>query len=188
MPVTRFRYRLEPASSARWRSMVIPVAPPPTMLLIIAQFLVRGVGPDARRGGAWRPLLQSGEYRNRVECCRPGPVEPDRMAAQAARTLLRKFSTSALRLPLSFDSERADASTCAEAEPVALAPWLTRVIFSATSAVPLAASPTLRAISAVAAPCSSTVAAMVDAISEMWVMVAPISLIATTESCVAIKE
>jgi isochorismate synthase EntC len=29
----------------------------------------------------------------------------------AARTVSRKFSTSVLRLPLSFDSDRADAST-----------------------------------------------------------------------------
>ena len=35
--------------------------------------------------------------------------------------MLRKFSTSVLRLLLSFESDRADASTCAEAEPVALA-------------------------------------------------------------------
>src|ERR1019366_434857 len=34
-----------------------------------------------------------GENRNRVERGRPGPVEPDRMPAQAARSLLRKFST-----------------------------------------------------------------------------------------------
>ena len=98
---------------------------------------------------------------------------------------MRKFSTSVLRLLLSFDSNRADASTCVEAEPVALEPRLTWVIFSATSAVPLAASLTLRAISVVAAPCSSTVAAMVVAISAIWVMVAPISLIALTESRVA---
>src|ERR1700751_711005 len=104
---------------------------------------------------------------------------------QAARTVLRKFSTSAFRLRLWSESERADARTCAEAEPVAPAPRLTSVILAATSAVPLAASLTLRAISEVAAPCSSMVAAMVVAILEIRVMVAPISLIAPTESCVA---
>ena len=108
----------------------------------------------------------------------PGPAA---CGAQAARTVLRNFSTSLLRLRLSFESERADASTCAEAEPVALAPVLTWVIFSATSAVPLAASLTLRAISAVAAPCSSMVAAMVVEMSEILEMVAPISLMAPTD-------
>ena len=49
-------------------------------------------------------------------------VARNRLPRQAARTVLRKFSTSFLRSPLSFDSERADASTCSEAAPVALAP------------------------------------------------------------------
>ena len=53
-------------------------------------------------------------------------VEPEGMLfgvmLYAARTVRRKLSTSVLRLPLSFESERADASTWAEAEPVALAP------------------------------------------------------------------
>jgi hypothetical protein len=52
----------------------------------------------------------------------------------------------------------------------------------ATWAVPWAACWTLRAISWVAAPCSSTAAAMVEAISEMRVMVAPISLMAPAQT------
>src|SRR6202035_4042751 len=52
--------------------------------------------------------------------------------------------------------------------------------------VPLAACSMLRAISRVAAPCSSTAAAMVEAISEVWAMVPPISLMAATESWVAV--
>ena len=51
------------------------------------------------------------------------------------------------------------------------------------AAVPWAACWTLRAISCVAAPCSSTAAAMVEAISDMPPMVSPISLIAPTDSC-----
>jgi hypothetical protein len=47
------------------------------------------------------------------------------LSDQAARTVLRNFSTSVFKRPLSLDSERADASTCAEAEPVELAPLLT---------------------------------------------------------------
>src|SRR5205085_1546532 len=51
--------------------------------------------------------------------------------------------------------------------------------------VPWAACCTLRETSLVAAPCSSTAAAMVDAISESRSMVPLISLIAPTESWVA---
>src|ERR1700694_2595285 len=59
MPVTKFPYRFEQASSARCRNIVIPVAPPPTMLMIIVQFLDCGIRPDTRRGSAWQPLLKS---------------------------------------------------------------------------------------------------------------------------------
>jgi hypothetical protein len=51
--------------------------------------------------------------------------------------------------------------------------------------VPWAAGCTLREISWVAAPCSSTAAAMVDEISDSFSMVPLISLIAFTDSCVA---
>ena len=103
----------------------------------------------------------------------------------AARTTARNCSTSRLRWVLSRESDCAEASTCAEAEPVSPAPRLTSVILAATSAVPCAARSTLRAISVVAAPCSSTAAAIVEAISEMRPMVPPISLMAATDSPVS---
>ena len=40
----------------------------------------------------------------------------------AARTVLRNFSTSVFKRLLSLDNERADAYTCPDAAPVALAP------------------------------------------------------------------
>jgi hypothetical protein len=55
----------------------------------------------------------------------------------------------------------------------------------ATCAVPSAACCTLRAMSCIAAPCSSTAAAMVDAMEETRSIVSPISLIALTDSRVA---
>ena len=51
--------------------------------------------------------------------------------------------------------------------------------------MPCAACCTLREISWVAAPCSSTAAAMVEAISDIRPMVSPISLMAPTDSWVA---
>jgi len=54
-----------------------------------------------------------------------------------------------------------------------------------TSIVPSAACWTLREISCVAAPCCSTAAAIADEISDSFSMVPLISLIASTESCVA---
>src|SRR5882757_10762768 len=65
----------------------------------------------------------------------------------AARTVERNLSTSSLRWRLSVDSDCAEDRTCVEAEPVSAAPRFTSVMFDATIAVPLAASPTLRAIS-----------------------------------------
>ena len=79
------------------------------------------------------------------------------------------------------DSDWAEASTCAEAEPVSPAPRFTSLMLDATSEVPFAAWCTLWAMSCVAAPCCSTAAAMVPVISEMRLMVAPISLMASTE-------
>src|SRR6478736_9661561 len=84
---------------------------------------------------------------------------------QAARTELRNLPTSSLRRLLSPDSDCAAASTCEEAEPVSPAPRCTSVICEETWWVPCAACCTLREISCVAAPCSSTAAAMVDEIS-----------------------
>ncbi len=51
--------------------------------------------------------------------------------------------------------------------------------------VPCAACCTLREISCVAAPCSSTAEAMVDEISDSFSMVPLISLMEFTDSCVA---
>src|SRR5215217_5907136 len=115
----------------------MPVAPPPTMLMIIPIPLLVIFDDRIPR------LLKKSRLYTGCDTGQPA------CGTQAARTVLRNFSTSLLRLRLSCESDRADDSTCAEAEPVELAPLLTWVIFSATSAVPLAASLTLRAISAV---------------------------------------
>ena len=84
-----------------------------------------------------------------------------------------------------LDSDCAAERTCDEAEPVSLAPCCTSVIFDETCWVPCAACCTLREISCVAAPCSSTAAAMVEEISDSFSMVPLISLIAPTDSCVS---
>ena len=65
-------------------------------------------------------------------------------------------------------------STCEEAPPVSDAPRWTSEILAASCDVPSAARCTLREISWVAAPCSSTAEAIVEEISEILVMVAPI--------------
>jgi len=64
-----------------------------------------------------------------------------------------KRATSRCSTSLSRESERAALSTWLEAEPVSAAPALTLAMLLATSAVPCAASWTLREISWVAAPC-----------------------------------
>jgi hypothetical protein len=66
-------------------------------------------------------------------------IRPPECGRQAARTVARNFATSALRLLLSLDSDCAEASTWAEAEPVSPAPRLTSVMLVATCAVPVAA-------------------------------------------------
>src|SRR6266851_4637659 len=104
---------------------------------------------------------------------------------QAALTVLRNLPTSSLRRLLSLDSDFAAERTCDEAEPVSLAPRCTSVMLEETCWVPCAACCTLREISWVAAPCSSTAAAMVEEISDSFWMVPLISLIAVTESWVA---
>src|SRR3954467_6827179 len=93
-----------------------------------------------------------------------------RVLAYGARSVVRNFSTSSLRRLLSPDIDCAEDSICAEAEPVSEAPRLTSEMFAATRAVPLAASPTLREISPVAAPCSSTAAAIAAAMSDIRAM------------------
>jgi Glyoxalase/Bleomycin resistance protein/Dioxygenase superfamily len=103
----------------------------------------------------------------------------------AARTVARNLTTSAFRRLFSFESSCADESTWEDAEPVSAAPRLTSAMLVATWVDPRAACCTLRAISWVAAPCSSMAAAIAAAISETRPIVPEISLIATTESCVA---
>jgi hypothetical protein len=87
---------------------------------------------------------------------------------------------------LSRGSDLADAGTCDDADPVSDAPRLTSLMLLATCEVPCAACWTLREISCVAAPCSSTAAAIAPAIFEMRPMVSPIALIAAMESRVAL--
>src|SRR5438874_13724445 len=106
-------------------------------------------------------------------------------ACQAARTELRNLPTSSLRRLESPDSDRAADRTWLDADPVSLAPRCTSVMLEETCWVPWAACCTLREISCVAAPCSSMAAAMVDDISDSFSMVALISLMALTDSCVA---
>src|ERR671912_391501 len=103
---------------------------------------------------------------------------------QAARTESRNLPTSSLRRLESLESDCAADSTCEEAEPVSLAPRWTSVMLDETCWVPCAACCTLREISCVAAPCSSTAAAMVDEISDNLSMVLLISLMALTDSWV----
>src|SRR3954471_7572875 len=105
--------------------------------------------------------------------------------AQAARTELRNLPTSRLSRSLSPDNDFAAPSTWPEADPVSLAPRCTSTMLAETCCVPFAACCTLREISWVAAPCSSTAAAMVEAISDIRPMVSPISLMAATDSWVA---
>ncbi len=86
---------------------------------------------------------------------------------------------------LSVASDFAADSTSVDAEPVSIAPRCTSVMFIETSCVPTEACCTLREISCVAAPCSSTAAAMAAATSDSRSMVPPISWMALTDSCVA---
>src|SRR5882762_6518733 len=115
----------------------------------------------------------------------PGQAFARKRYNQAARTESRNLPTSSLRRLLSPDSDCAADSTCEEAEPVSLAPRCTSVMLDDTCWVPCAACCTLREISWVAAPCSSTAAAIVEEISDSLSMVPLISLIAFTESWVA---
>src|SRR6476646_80407 len=103
---------------------------------------------------------------------------------QAARTEFRNLPTSSLRRLPSPDSVCAADSTCDEADPVSLAHCWTSVMCALTCVVPSAACCTLRESSCVAAPCSSTAAAMVDEISDSRTIVPLISLMAVTESSV----
>src|ERR1700730_18296028 len=99
-------------------------------------------------------------------------------AAQAARTELRNLPTSRLSRLLSPESDFAAVSTWEDADPVSLAPRCTSAMLAETCWVPCSACCTLREISCVAAPCSSTADATVEAISDIRPMVSPISLMA----------
>src|SRR6266581_852473 len=131
------------------------------------------LSPDTGSSKAYGPRA---ELRPRLG---PGSLR------QAALTVLRNLPTSSLRRLLSLDSDCAAERTCDEADPVSLAPRCTSVMWEETCWVPCAACCTLREISCVAAPCSSTAAAMVDEISDSFSMVPLISLIAFTDSWVA---
>src|ERR1043166_6950457 len=81
-------------------------------------------------------------------------------SCQAARTESRNFVTSSLSRLLSPESICAADSTCEDADPVSPAPRWTSPMLLETCWVPWAACCTLREISCVAAPCSSTAAAI----------------------------
>src|SRR3954451_24604595 len=108
----------------------------------------------------------------------PGRHRPPsgRRKDQAARTDCRKRLTSCLRRWLSPESWRAAVSTWPEVWPVSPAPRWTAEILEDTCCVPVAACWMLREISEVAAPCSSTAAATVAAISDSRSIVLEISL------------
>src|SRR5207237_9637018 len=99
--------------------------------------------------------------------------------------LSRKRLTSVFSRLLSVDNDFAADRTWADADPVSLAPRCTSAILAETCWVPCAACCTLREISCVAAPCSSTAAAIAEAISERRSIVAEMVRIAFTDSCVA---
>src|SRR4029079_3066889 len=101
--------------------------------------------------------------------------------AYAARIASRNFPTSTLSRLLSPDSDLADVNTLAEADPVWLAPRGTSTMLAETCWVPRAACCTLREISRVAAPCSSTAAAIADAVSDKRVMASPADIVAPTQ-------
>ncbi len=84
------------------------------------------------------------------------PAAPRGQSAQATLTELRNWLTSSLSRLLSLDSDFAAERTCAEADPVSVAPCCTSVMLEETCCVPFAACWMLREISCVAAPCSST--------------------------------
>jgi hypothetical protein len=104
---------------------------------------------------------------------------------QAARTDVRNLPTSLLRRSLSLASDCAAVRTSVEAAPVSVAPRCTSVMLAETCWVPWDACWTLREISCVAAPCSSTAAAIADEISDSRSIVPEISLMALTDSSVA---
>src|SRR5207253_10379539 len=132
------------------------------------------------RGECWQTILAGGY----------GPLlsqgDGERgLRLHAALIFAMKRSSSSRSRVLSVDSVRAEFNTSSEAEPVSVAPRLTCMTLAAASCVPCATFWTLRAISCVAELCCSTALAMVEAMSEIFPMVPPISLMAATDSCVA---
>src|SRR5260221_372367 len=105
--------------------------------------------------------------------------------AHAARTVARNASTSRRRRSDCFESSLAEPSTCVAAEPTCPDACVTPEMLAAISLVPRAAWLTLLAISCVAARCSSTAEAMVEAISLTRPMVARMPWMAATASLVA---
>jgi len=96
----------------------------------------------------------------------------------------RKRPTSLLSASDSLARPSDDCSTSEAVSPVWLAALETPTILLETFCVPVAACWMLRAISAVAAPCSSTAAATVVAISDILLMMAPMPLMESTASWV----
>src|SRR5664279_6135170 len=89
-----------------------------------------------------------------------GRQTPTGQPVQAALILPRNLSTSARSAAAWRPSFSAEARTSPDTAPVSWAASFTPVILLETAFAPFAASCTLRVISRVAAPCSSTAAAM----------------------------
>ena len=104
-----------------------------------------------------------------------------RSVHQAARTVARKWETCPCRSSDCRESSEAADRTCPAAAPVYSAARATPITLRVTSPVPAAASLTFRTISCVAAPCSSTAAAMEFAtslISRMRIVMPPMAVTA----------
>src|SRR3979490_1975641 len=127
-------------------------------------------------GGLPHPALKTRHKRFHARITRYGLIRLAR--SQAARTALMNLATSVLRWVLSRASDCAEDNTCADATPASPAPRLTSVMLLVTCTVPVAACWTLREISWVEAPCSSTAAAMAPEIPEIRPMVLLIALMA----------
>jgi hypothetical protein len=142
-----------------------------------------GIAQQTNNRAPYTPAAAASTHRSRT----PHRRNHDEIVvlAYAARTVIKNLPTSAFSRSLSCDNSFAADNTYDEAEPVSPAPRCTSVMFEDTCMVPCAACCTVREISCVAAPCSSTAAAMVDEISDMRPMVSPISLIAETEPWIA---
>src|ERR1700675_2356701 len=144
----------------------------------------------------WRQtcVLDHGANRDRADLCRPDPVGIGLIPGaggeiserQAARTPARKTLTSPDNCSACLERLEAAERTWPAAPPVSLAAALTPPIFVVTSCVACAVWVTLRAISAVAAPCSSIAEPIVVAIALTSSIVAVIPWIASTASLVAL--